>query len=335
MKKKNSKRWWKISQEANNKNTFKELLISYDKNHYSFSDIEKYIYQFTDTEIIAFYESLLKSFRFRDNKNINEVLSDTNKFLKNNVDFTSDFVIWINSSKFVKTIFDEEGKHEVDNVISLGSSVEGVFQTPYYNGPIEQYAVSWYRLIKNHPFTNGNKRSAFISVKTSLIIDIISKILLIEKDKFKKKLKQNTKDNSKNFKKAFKANNNNKFNEKKFKKFKTLYKKSLIDFFDEETKIFIYKEIEKIVDIWTKKNISDDYIISLWIANSKENKDYSTLKESEYKILTLNLLIFLYNNQKVIYINISNFFNNLQSKIDKKYSLKGKFISNLIKENFK
>jgi death-on-curing protein len=44
-------------------------------------------------------------------------------------------------------------------------------QTGYYAGPIEQAAALWESLTQNHPFIDGNKRTAFAATYTFLAIN--------------------------------------------------------------------------------------------------------------------------------------------------------------------
>jgi death-on-curing protein len=44
-------------------------------------------------------------------------------------------------------------------------------QTGYYDGPIEEAAALWESLSQNHPFIDGNKRTAFAATYTFLAIN--------------------------------------------------------------------------------------------------------------------------------------------------------------------
>jgi death-on-curing protein len=44
-------------------------------------------------------------------------------------------------------------------------------QTGYYAGPIEEAAALWESLAQNHPFIDGNKRTAFAAAYTFLAIN--------------------------------------------------------------------------------------------------------------------------------------------------------------------
>ncbi len=82
-----------------------------------------------------------------------------------------DDVIKIN--KEVKTLIDEKSEHFVKSYQLLDSSINGVY-IGYYQNNLDQLSEIWYRLVKNHPFSNGNKRTALFTIKFTIIYNVIN-----------------------------------------------------------------------------------------------------------------------------------------------------------------
>ncbi len=103
----------------------------------------------------------------------------------------------INFNKVIKTLIDEKSEHFVKSYDLLDSSINGVY-IGYYQDNLEQLSEIWYRLVKNHPFSNGNKRTALYTIKFTIIYNVVNHYLnkgnykekIIKKNYFKNMLKK-------------------------------------------------------------------------------------------------------------------------------------------------
>lgn len=245
-------------------------------------------------DISIFYKDLENKYIKKENLYYKFNLKEINKLLDENLSFSSEFVEKINKSEAIKTILDEDSNHFVKDYNLLKSSIEGVFENGYYNNKLNELAVCWFRLIDNHPFSNGNKRTAFISIKINIIIDLISGIL-------NNTIKLLNESFDKEIKKFIKNNHKNK-NTKNISKNKSLqFKSNFINKIDKLIKIefreFTEYLIEDISNIWTKeKSLSEDYILSVWIVSNINSLNYEELRDRVYEILRINLILFIVFN---------------------------------------
>lgn len=275
-------------------------------------------------DIFNFYKELENEFNKFSSSNFN--LEKIIKLLDDNCSFSSKFATQINKSEKIKTMLDEDSNHFVKDLNILKSSIEGVFENSYYENKFTELGVCWFRLIKNHPFSNGNKRTAFISIKINIIVDIISGILnnnLNELNNlFDRKLKKFTKINHK-------ATNKKHISKNKIYQLKEKYWKKMNNLVKEEFSKFSKDLIIKISNIWMKEtSLSEDYILSIWIVSNINNLNFDQFRDQIYELLKINLIFFVLNNFNKMKIEILNF--------DEKFSIEyNEKIANFIKEKLK
>lgn len=275
-------------------NKFKELVDKYSKNKISI-DPEKIsleISNITIDEVFSFYKSFFSLWKEKD---FDIYKNEINFILKKGNSLNVKFVKKVNESNFINSIFTEKENRGVKDLSQLYSSVDGSLQTAsYYNDELMTYAICWFRIICNHPFNNGNKRTGFIAVKTNLIIDIVYNLLQIVEEIFVKN---------------FYTINHSPISSILIKKIQKHY--------NDEKKIFIKKTEENILNSWIKSGIHINYILSMWIVNFKQ-KENSELRNRIYEIIEIDLILFLLNNQKIIINNIDSFNKNFNlSKTNK------------------
>ncbi len=85
----------------------------------------------------------------------------------------------IEYNTIIKTWIDEQSEHFVKDWASLESCIEGVY-SGYYEDNLSQLSEMWYRLVKNHPFSNGNKRTALFTIKFTIFYNIFLNYKKIE-----------------------------------------------------------------------------------------------------------------------------------------------------------
>lgn len=212
------------------------------------------------------------------------------KFYISELKILKDYLIDLNKSDFIKSQYDSMSIHEIHDLNVLESALSPLVITNY-NYLLDKLAQIWYRLIKNHPFTNGNKRTAmfgvkyyFIELMTSLIFSnfhfLLNKQLNNNLDEnFKRKLKLLKKQNIK-----VSANQLRKFHKTLFIKFNKKWEK-------EYTSITSYL-FKYMADIYNdEKTILEDQKITLEIAKNHE----SEISHDKRKIYIDNLKLNLAN----------------------------------------
>lgn len=275
-------------------------------------------------DIFNFYKELENEFDKFKSSDFN--LSRIIKLLNNNCSFSWKFADQINKSEKIKTMLDEDSNHFIKDLNILKSSIEGVFESGYYDSKFSELGVCWFRLIENHPFSNGNKRTAFISIKINIIVDIISGILndnLKElENEFDSKLKKFSKENHK-------IKNKKNISKNKIHQIKENYWKKMNNLIKKEFSKFLKNLIIDISDIWIKKtSLSEDYILSVWIVSNINSLNYDQFKDKIFEILKINLIFFVLINFNKIKFEISNF----EKDFSKLYSEE---IENFLKKQIK
>ena len=131
-------------------------------------------------------------------------------------------------------MLDENYDHFVKDEKILSSSIDGVY-IGYYKNNITQLSEIMYRIIKNHPFNNGNKRTAIFSVFFHIIIHIVIDFENLISEKINKhNIEFIEKEGGKIYKKQFKK----KMSKNQFKKNMKIFLKI------NENKIKVNDEIE-------------------------------------------------------------------------------------------
>ncbi len=244
--------------------------------------------------------------------NIKEFIED----ILNEQRIDTEFLININKDEAIKDILDENSNHFVKDHNLLSGAVDNVYETGYYDSELKKLAVIWYRLVKNHPFSNGNKRTAMIGVKISFLtslVDGFAKNIIefqdsIIDDYFKNNVKVKVMQNAltrihPNHKKISK-----KSVERTIKHIIDKTRKQLTTSFDDKWRNDISNHFLK---TW-KMKLSEDYVLSVYIASLKG----SQLKEEEYEnvleILECNIVSFFINSTE--YLN--RVFIELKENID-------------------
>ncbi len=239
---------------------------------------------------------------------LNNMIEET--FSKEEYRIREQFLINLNKSSFVKTKFDEQAIHDVSNQNLLFSSVSGVYDTYYYESHLKELAVIWYRLVNNHPFTNGNKRTAMIGIKLHFITSIIDNA----QKEFKKKIDKDFKDWNYDF---YQKNKKQIKREAKKLKIKVSEKKlnqavsiliSRVNnnaILDEQR---LNQDIIRIIsNFWENENSEEDYLISIYLAKKTDHSTTNDELEKVYELIENNLLSFY---GKGIFI-INQFFNKI------------------------
>lgn len=233
-------------------------------------------------------------------------------------DYYGDFEFFrnLNESDFIKSILDEKSEHGVREDGHLLSSILGSICTQkYYENisPLDMYAIAWWKINTTHPFKNGNKRTSFIGVKSSMLSDSlfhwISSLVDLNINDLKEFFKSSEFEN----KVAPKLIKQMKFWKKPTSKEVVEFSNEFIQRLDEEVWEYISSNpvingiIDNVVSDVSKavsEQISTDYILSIFVAKIKateykENND--ELKHRVIEILKADLLVTILTN--LDYIN--------------------------------
>ncbi len=305
-----------------NKNEFGKVLQEY-RNYYA-NEIHQNEDEFLASlanklklinvdEVIDWYKSKFEMWLFEINHfvrdQLNNMIEET--FAKEEYRIREQFLIELNKSSFVKTKFDEQAVHDVSNRNLLFSSVSGVYDTCYYDSHLKELAVIWYRLVNNHPFTNGNKRTAMIGIKLHFITSIIDNA----QQEFKKNIDKKYKDLNYEF-----FNNNKQQIKHEAKKLGIRVSKKKL----EQAVAIMIERVEKhailnqkhlnqriiqmISKLWENENSEEDYLISIYLAKKTDHSTSNDELEKVYELIENNLLSFY---GKGIFI-INSFFSDIQ-----------------------
>ncbi len=243
--------------------------------------------------------------------------------VKNN-SATVEMIEKINKSPAILFSDIDNGKHEVKDRFLLESSINNVYETPYYRDEWQRLAVIWFRIIKNHPFHNGNKRTAMVGTKVCAIVGVMEEIydLVIEKTNMivTESRKKMVDDMKKTIKKLPDGRKPSKSSLKKTADYigKVMSKVSndtIIQFNDSLR--------EHLLNSWVK-SFEEDYVLSIFVA---QNVSYDSTKEeldTIYELLELNLKIFIYINIDFIMNSTENLLNKILINIDKTHNFEGK-----------
>ncbi len=173
----------------------KEIIETY-QNRYNEKDISEKlsedILSITPQEYADYYKDLYNQ-HFPESK-LDSTLSsldDYNNYFEKKIknEFNNDecifdiengdaynFFIELNKSSFVRDLLDEDAKHFVlDKGSKLDGALSSVCTKKDYQqniSAIDMYAEAWWKLNKSHSFSNGNKRTSFLGVKSWLFTDI-------------------------------------------------------------------------------------------------------------------------------------------------------------------
>ena len=253
-----------------------------DKLGIEISDVEEYYNSIVNDEIMNFYENLFEKF-------------------SNSFSLNSDFVTSINKSKTIKALQDDEDEHSLIDPGSLNSSVEGVCDNDYIPS-IKKYAVSWFRIVKNHCFSNGNKRTGYIATKSAFLIDMMDVLFGNNFDIFHKEQKNSEKANIKNIKKI------NGCTTKIAKKIAKENDKIFSNFLKRNNEKFLKNEFDEITKAWDN-DASNDYVLTIFIV-LKINSENSSQDEIDriYNILVKNLISFFTMNDEILAIRFKEYF---------------------------
>ena len=252
------------------------------------------------------------------NKKMLNILTDSFNFEEcffSDSDFN--FFVELNNSSLIKSMIQEDYEHRLRE--PSGSTLHSALQSvctmiaykKEYSNPILQFAEAWWKINTTHPFTNGNKRTPFLAIKslmfTFLIFQSISKMILaitnanevvVNDEKAIKKIKKDlkpyigykgaTNDKTKKSLRFIFKKNTNKIIEK------LIEKEEVINVLENIT-IDIGKEVSKVITI--------NYIISIFMAKTtsveyKENNSY--LKKKIINLLFSDILLSWINNQKFL-----------------------------------
>lgn len=268
----------------------------------------------TTKDIIHFYENDLKTKLVEQvdlfnnlfsSKNDNENTTRTYKEMVNMLivgkAILVEDVIKINSSDTIAQLNpNEKDNNALKDHNLLDSAINGVYDVSFYDekGELYKSAVIWFRLIKNHAFTNANKRTAMVATKIGILktysrnfsvllmnyIDM-QNILYLEELKreirkfYKGKLLYNKKVSLKTINKTIENLYNNFYETSRNKFIKTNEKKVL----------------SLLLSNW-KERFSEDYALSIFIAQSINSNSTQEEISEAYDVLERNLLNFMYFN---------------------------------------
>lgn len=240
---------------------------------------------------------------------------ETNNDLINKEDY--EFFVSLNNSKFVKDLLDEDNNHfPIDEGAKLkGTLISVCFKRHYEKNinALDMYSEAWWKLSKSHPFSNGNKRTAFIGVKSMLFSDSLMHFMTMLVENFKSTFNTRINDPNeldrihKGLKKSqimgYKKPTKNEILEA-HKEYSDIVEENIWQtlFGSEVINTILDRVVSEIAFIATEE-ISSDYILSKFIAgipHADYKKDNEAILKEVLTIIKAELTISLLINEKYI-----------------------------------
>lgn len=289
--------YWELVKEINNSDELDSQEIN---KKISKLNLEQILNRFEEDEIIKeFYKTIEIALNLKQ-----EVIAFTPKewiifyLMDKSVDI--DFLIGLNKNKLIKDLLDEKAPHKLKHIDMLESAVKNVYECGYYETELRRLAVIWFRLIKNHAFTNGNKRTAMVGVKISFLSSMVMgydnkanlHINELIDDFFKKEAKKVKKYISVNIGKPAKERKIN----RTVASAKRILQKKYKDEISKPYSEYITKEI---ISKW-RAFFPEDYILSVYIASLKGTEISDDVREKIYEIIEMNLVVFALHNMNFL-----------------------------------
>lgn len=187
--------------------------------------------------------------------------------------------------------------HYVRDENMLYSAVDGVYKTAMYEDELEALSMIWFRIIKSHPFSDGNKRTAAVGVKIALLKEFMESFVTIVVDYFNifitSFLNDVTPQVQRNLNKL--KQNGKKISDKSLQNIINYQK---IKFKNEVNDIILQNEnmvIEHLLENW-QEFLVEEYILNVFIAQNYDHSSSSRERERIYALIKKHLLLVALGN---------------------------------------
>lgn len=281
----------KLVKELKKTRIFDTEEVSQEIKKFDISVLEKH-YQSKVDEVERHYNNINKV----NNTSMTPLLDFPTLLHKRTLN-VEDLIMWNKSDLINFSEFDSTEDHYVKDENMLYSAVEGVYETAQYNDELEALSMIWFRLVKNHPFSNGNKRTAIVGVKIAIMqgfADYLVKAATdYAKDAISSYLTELTPTVQKRLSKV--KIKDKKISKKSVRNVINLQKSQFDKEMDDLFRKIEVEVLDHIVGNWNDF-LEDDYILSIFIAQNYNHSSSHEDRDRLHELIKKNLLLFVLDN---------------------------------------